>query len=45
MRWKYFTPGENSEEDDARQRVAARIDAWWDAFRNRADQLERFFTN
>jgi hypothetical protein len=45
MRWKYFTPGENPEEDDARQSVAARIDAWWDAFRDRADDLERFFNN
>ena len=45
MRWKYFTAGENPEEDDLRHSVAGRIDAWWDAFRGRADDLERFFNN
>lgn len=45
MRWKFFTPGESPEEEHARQAVVARIEAWWDAFRAKAEDLERFFDN
>jgi len=45
MRWKFFTPGENPEEDRARADVITRIEAWWDAFRAKAEDLGRFFDN
>jgi hypothetical protein len=45
MRWKFFTPDENPEEDRARAAVIARIEAWWEAFRAKSDELEGFFDN
>jgi len=45
MRWKFFTPDENPQEDRAREAVLARIDAWWDAFLGKTHELERFFNN
>lgn len=45
MRWKFFTPEENPEEDRARAAMIARIEAWWEAFRAKTRDLERFFSN
>jgi hypothetical protein len=45
MRWKFFTPDENPEEDRVRATVQARIDEWWEAFGARAMDLEGFFDN
>jgi hypothetical protein len=43
MRWKFFTPGERPDEDARRAMVGNQIDAWWDAFAAKAEDLDRMF--
>ena len=43
MRWKFHIPGEHPEEDARRAAIVARIDAWWEAFAVKAEELDRMF--
>jgi hypothetical protein len=43
LRWKFFTPGERPEEDARRATVSAQIDAWWEAFAAKIEDLDRMF--
>jgi hypothetical protein len=43
MRWKFLTPGERPDEDARRAVVSTRIDAWWEAFAAKAEDLDRMF--
>jgi len=44
MRWKFYTSGERPEEDAQRAVIVGRIDAWWEAFAAKAEELDRMFT-
>ena len=43
MRWKFFTPGERPDEDARRAILSSQIDAWWEAFAAKAEDLDRMF--
>ena len=43
VRWKFFTPGERPEEDARRATVSAQIDAWWETFAAKVEDLDRMF--
>ena len=43
LRWKFFTPGERPEEDARRATVSAQIDAWWETFAAKVEDLDRMF--
>ncbi len=43
MRWKFFIPGERPDEDARRAMVSTQIDAWWEAFAAKAEDLDRMF--
>ena len=45
MRWTFYIPGELAQEDEQRQSISHRIDQWWEAFRDKAADLDRLFHN
>lgn len=43
MRWRFFDPN-NQEEAAARKAVITKIDAWWEQFQSKTDQLSSLFS-